>query len=320
MTCERRGRLEARERMNTSFDVLTSAENTAGLTPVMNPAPNTAILLVSCPDQKGIVAAIANFIYQHGGNILHADQHQDNKLAMFFTRLEWDLTDFELNDSELRRKFREIASRFGMNWQVKYSGDRPALAVFVSRQQHCLLDLLHRYRMGELQCHIPLIVSNHPDARATAEFFGIEYHETPVTPDSKAQSEKAQLELLERHSVAIIVLARYMQVLSSGFVSRYPQQIINIHHSFLPAFSGSRPYQAAFAAGVKLIGATCHYVTHVLDVGPIIEQEVIRVSHRDQVGDLIQKGRDLERVVLARSVRWHLDNRILCYGAKTVVF
>lgn len=280
----------------------------------------TAILLVSCPDRKGIVARISRLIYEHGGNILHADQHQDNQSNVLFMRIEWEVNDFDLDEDGLRLLLTDIAKQFGMRWHLKYSEQQPALTLFVSRYQHCLVDILQRHQLGELKCRIPLIISNHPDARPVAEFFGIAYHEIPVTSADKVQGELLQFELLERHSIDVIVLARYMQVLSSNFVARYPERIINIHHSFLPAFIGPRPYHAAFTRGVKLIGATSHYVTDDLDEGPIIDQEVMRVSHRDQVEHLIQKGRDLERVVLARAVRWHLESRILCYGNKTVVF
>jgi len=281
---------------------------------------NTAILLVDCPDRKGIVAAIANFLYNHGGNILHADQHQDNKVGRFFMRVEWDLTDFDLDREHLCEHFGAIAREFQMDWRAEYSHDLPSMALFVSSYLHCLVDLLHRYKMGELKCRIPLIISNHQDARALAEFHGIPYHQITVNPAHKAEAERAQLELLDRHAIELIVLARYMQVLSPDFVARYPRRIINVHHSFLPAFSGARPHYAAFERGVKLLGATSHYVTDTLDDGPIIEQDIARISHRDQVGDLSEKGRDLERVVLARAVRWHLGHRILCYGNKTVVF
>ena len=281
---------------------------------------NTAILLVDCPDRKGIVAAIANFLHHHGANILHADQHQDNKMGRFFMRVEWDMTDFDLDREILRKEFAAIARDFQMEWRAEYSLDLPAIVVFVSSHLHCLVDLLHRYKMGELKCKIPLIISNHQDARALAEFYGIPYHQILADPMHKAEAEREQLELLDRHAIELVVLARYMQVLSLDFVARYPRRIINVHHSFLPAFSGGRPYHAAFERGVKLIGATSHYVTETLDEGPIIEQDMVRISHRDQVEDLIEKGRDLERVVLARAVRWHLEHRILCYGNKTVVF
>ncbi len=282
--------------------------------------PDSAILLIHCPDRKGIVAGIANFLYTHGANILHADQHQDNELGLFFMRVEWDLTDFALDDAGFRKAFQPVAESFQMQWRFEYSAVRPAMAIFVSQYQHCLLDLLYRHRIGELRCRIPVIIGNHPEARELAAFYSIPFHHVPVEAGRRAEAEAVQLALVEQHGVELIVLARYMQVLSPEFVGRYPQGIINVHHSFLPAFSGARPYQAAYQRGVKLIGATSHYVTEVLDDGPIIEQDVVRVSHRDQLRDLIQKGRDLERMVLSRAVRWHLEHRILHYSGKTVVF
>jgi formyltetrahydrofolate deformylase len=284
------------------------------------PDTQTAILLVDCPDRKGIVAAIATFLYKHGANIIHADQHQDYKLGLFFMRVEWDLREFDLDAESFRLNFSALADEFSMHWDLKYSGECPALAIFVSRHLHCLVDLLHRFAIGEIKCSIPLIISNHPDAQPHAEFHGIPYHHLPVEVGHKAEVEHLQLTLLQREKIDLVVLARYMQVLSPDFVARYPHRIINVHHSFLPAFSGGRPYVGAFERGVKLIGATSHYTTDVLDQGPIIEQDIVRISHRDQVEDLVQKGRDLERVVLARAIRWHLNHRILCYGNKTVVF
>jgi formyltetrahydrofolate deformylase len=281
--------------------------------------PTSAILLIHCPDRKGIVAGVSGFLHRHGANILHADQHQDTDLSLFFMRVEWDLKDFALDDAAFRAEFAGLAESFEMQWQLAYSAARPRVAIFVSQQQHCLVDLLFRHRIGELRCEIPLVVSNHEAAREFAAFYGIPFHCTPVGAD-KAEAEKAQLELLDRHDIDLIVLARYMQILSPEFVARHPGRIINVHHSFLPAFSGARPYQAAYHRGVKLIGATSHYVTAILDDGPIIEQNVARVSHRDQLEDLIQKGRDLERVVLSTAVRWHLDHRILQFSGKTVIF
>jgi formyltetrahydrofolate deformylase len=277
-------------------------------------------LLIDCPDRKGLVAAIAEFLYAHGANILHADQHQDQEVGLFFMRVEWELDDFKLTPESLRERFAPIAERLRMNWRVEYSSVPPRVAIFVSQYLHCLVDLLHRHQIGELPCAIPVIVSNHPDAKPLAEFYGIPFHLVPVVSGDKEAAERTQMELLDRSGADVVVLARYMQVLSPAFVARYPRQIINVHHSFLPAFSGARPYHAAFQRGVKLIGATSHYVTDVLDDGPIIEQDVTRVSHRDQLEDLVQKGRDLERIVLSRAVRWHLDHRILVYANKTVIF
>ena len=277
-------------------------------------------MLIDCPDRKGLVAAIADFLYTHGANILHADQHQDNELGLFFMRVEWSLQDFDLTPEVFRERFEPIATRFQMNWRVEYSDVLPRVALLVSREQHCLLDLLHRWRIGEQQCEIPLIISNHEDARRLAEFYGVPFHHVPVDNHDKAPAERRQLELLEENSIDLVVLARYMQILSPGFVGRYPRRVINVHHSFLPAFSGARPYHAAHQRGVKLIGATSHYVTEALDEGPIIEQDVTRISHRYDLEDLKEKGRDVERMVLSRAVRWHLEHRILVYGNKTVVF
>jgi len=281
---------------------------------------NTATLLIDCPDRKGLVATISTFLYTHGANILHADQHQDNDVGLFFMRVEWDLDGFDLDEAGFRVEFTPIAESFEMHWRLHYSSSALGMAIFVSRYLHCLADLLHRHQTGELSCRIPLVVSNHEDARALVEFYGIEFRYMPVDAASKAEVERAQVELLRERKVGVVVLARYMQVLSPYFVGAFPRRIINVHHSFLPAFSGARPYHAAFQRGVKLIGATSHYVTEVLDDGPIIEQDVVRISHRDQVADLVQKGRDLERMVLSRAVKWHLEHRILSYANKTVVF
>ena len=281
---------------------------------------NTATLLIDCPDRKGLVAAIAEFLYSHGANILHADQHQDNDLGLFFMRVEWEMADFDLPPGRFEAEFEPLAARFQMDWKVRYSAHLPRVAVFVSRERHCLLDLLHRWQIGELRCEIPLIVGNHEDARPLAGFYGVPFHHIPVTRETREVAERRQLELLRENGVELVVLARYMQILSPQFVACYPNCIVNVHHSFLPAFSGAKPYHAAYQRGVKLIGATSHYVTAELDCGPIIEQDVTRISYRYELEDLKEKGRDLERVVLSRAVRWSLENRILVYGNKTVVF
>ncbi len=281
---------------------------------------STAILLIDCPDRKGIVASVADFLYSQNANILHADQHQDAETGLFLMRVEWDLKDFGLPISDFGLGFEPIARKFQMRWRVEQSAVRPRMAIFVSKYDHCLVDLLYRHQSGELECEIPLIVSNHADARRLAEFYQIPFHHVPVTAANRAEGEARQIGLMEEHRVDFIVLARYMQVLSETFVKRFPQRIINVHHSFLPAFSGAKPYHRAFERGVKLIGATSHYVTEVLDDGPIIEQDVVRISHRDQLEDLIQKGRDLEKIVLSRAVRWRIEHRILLYANKTVVF
>ncbi|WP_269530749.1 formyltetrahydrofolate deformylase [Chitinimonas sp. BJYL2] len=281
---------------------------------------NTATLLISCPDRKGLVAAIANFLYTYNANILHADQHQDDDAGLFLMRVEWDLDGFALDMNAFEAAFAPIAERFGMDWKLKRSAQKPRMAIFVSKYDHCLVDLLHRRHTGELDCEIPLVISNHEDCRRVAEFYGIAYYVIDVNKDNKAEAEAREHALLQEHGIDLIVLARYMQVLSSDFTAKWKHRVINIHHSFLPAFEGAKPYHRAHARGVKLIGATSHYVTEVLDDGPIIEQDVTRISHRDTVDALVEKGRDLERIVLSRAVRWHLDHRVLVYGHKTVVF
>lgn len=285
-----------------------------------NAARNTGILLIDCPDRKGLVAAIANFLYSYNANILHADQHQDAELKLFLMRVEWDLDGFALDEAQLRAAFAPIAEQFQMRWRLEYSTVKTKMAIFVSKYDHCLVDVLYRYRSGEFNCDIPLVISNHPDVRPLVEFYGIPFHVIPVTADTKVEAERQQIELLEHHNVDLIVLARYMQVLSGDFVAHYPGKVINVHHSFLPAFIGAKPYHQAFARGVKLIGATSHYVTEVLDAGPIIEQDVLRVSHRDSLQDLIDKGRDLERTVLSHAVKWHTEHRVLVYDKKTAIF
>lgn len=281
---------------------------------------NTAILLIDCPDRKGLVAAVADFLYRHHVNILHADQHQDNEQGLFLMRVEFGLDGLDLTVEEFRRQFARIADQFQMRWRLELSTLRPKIAVFVSHYDHCIVDLLYRQQSGELACDIPLIISNHNTAERIAAFYQIPFHLLAVTNDNKADIEEQQLQLLKDNAIDLIVLARYMQILSPTFVDQYPQRIINVHHSFLPAFMGAKPYHRAFERGVKLIGATSHYVTSELDEGPIIEQDVMRVSHRDQLEDMIQKGRDLEKVVLSRAVRWHIEHRILLYNKKTVIF
>jgi formyltetrahydrofolate deformylase len=279
---------------------------------------DSAVLLIDCPDRKGLVARVSGLLYERGANILHADQHRDHDLGLFFMRVEFELDGFDLD--AFKQTFTPLAAELAMNWKLTSSARRPRVALFCSQYLHCMADLLHRWRTGELVCEIPLIVSNHRDVERLATFYGVPFEHVPVTSATRAEAEQRQLALLARHDIEFVVLARYMQILSPEFVAKYPAAIINVHHSFLPAFTGARPYHAAHARGVKLIGATSHYVTEVLDDGPIIEQDVARISHRDQVEDLVARGRDLERMVLSRAVRWHLDRRILCYGNKTVVF
>lgn len=287
----------------------------------------TATLLISCPDQKGLVAKLANFIYSNGGNIIHADQHTDFTAGLFLSRIEWQLEGFNLPQEVIAPAFGSIAQPLGANWQIHFSGlqsrsgtDRlPRIAIWVSRQDHCLFDLLWRARSGEFAAEVGVIISNHPQMEAIAAQFGIDFHHVPITPETKAEQEVRQLELLKQYRIDLVVLAKYMQILSPSFIRQFPT-VINIHHSFLPAFAGANPYQRAHDRGVKIIGATAHYVTQDLDEGPIIEQDVVRVSHRDAVADLIRKGKDLERIVLARAVRLHLQHRVLVYGNRTVVF
>src|SRR5215475_9229666 len=280
----------------------------------------SAVLLISCPDRKGLVATVSDFIYRHGGNILHTDEHTDADSAWFLMRVEFDPGEFDIPLSVLPQQFEPIAKKFDMEWRLASPGERKKMAIMVSRYDHCLVDLLYRHKVGELNCDIPLIISNHADNESVADFYQIPFFVIPVSKENKREAEQEQIALIRKHHIDFTVLARYMQVLSNEFVATFPHRIINIHHSFLPAFVGARPYHQAFQRGVKLIGATSHYVTEVLDDGPIIEQDVVRISHRDSVEDLIQKGRDLEKVVLSRGVRWHIDNRVLLYGKKTVVF
>lgn len=281
---------------------------------------DTATLLMTCKDQTGLVYRIAEFIYQHRGNILHADQHIDLGTGRFFTRVEWDLEGFDLSRQKLELEFRSLAEPLGMEWELRFSNQRPRIAIFVSRLDHCLVDLLHRHSIGELNGELMCIVSNHEDLRHHAESYGIPFHVFPISKENKDDQENRELELLAAQRIELVILARYMQILTENFVRRFPNRIINIHHSFLPAFAGARPHARAHARGVKLIGASSHYVTPVVDEGPIIEQDVVRVSHRDTVDDMVRKGRDTERQVLARAVRLHLEARVWPYENKTVVF
>lgn len=281
----------------------------------------TAILLIDCPDRKGLVAAIANFLVQeYDANILNADQHQDVELGLFFMRVEFTTDDARCVATQFRTVFAPLADRFHMNWQLHFVEAPENVAIFVSQYLHCLADLLHRDQIGEFRCKIALVVSNHEESRALAEFYRIPFHYLPIRAETRKQVEEKQLALLAEKKIDLLILARYMQVLSPKFVEAYSQRIINVHHSFLPAFTGAKPYHAAFSRGVKLIGATSHYVTETLDEGPIIEQDVARVSQNDQLPGMIRKGRDLERLVLSRAVQWHLARRILCYANKTVIF
>jgi formyltetrahydrofolate deformylase len=280
----------------------------------------TATLLLSCPDQQGIVADVAGFLARHGGNIVHAEQHTDAAEGVFFQRVEFELAGFDLDREAIAPAFAPVAEQFGMRVDVRFSDPRARLGILVSKQPHCLYDLLTRWHTGELAVDIPVVISNHADHADAAAWFGVEFHHVPVTPETKPVQEAVVQEILHRHDVDLVVLARYMQILSPSFTDAWPNRIVNIHHSFLPAFVGARPYHQAHDRGVKIIGVTAHYATADLDEGPIIAQEVTPVSHRDDVEDLIRKGRDLEVAVLARAVRAHVEHRVLVYGRKTVVF
>lgn len=282
---------------------------------------NSATLLISCPDQKGLVAAVTQFIFQHGGNILHLDQHVDAEAGVFFMRVEWDMTAFGLTRDEVGQAFGlNVGKRFNMDWTLRFSDQVPRMALFVSKQSHCLYDLLSRWQSGDWNVEIPLIVSNHAALKPVAESFGISFHVFEINAANKAEQEQAQIALVKELRADFVVLARYMQILTGRFIAAFPNRIINIHHSFLPAFAGAKPYHAAYARGVKLIGATSHYVTEDLDAGPIIAQDVLPVNHKDSVADLVRKGQDVEKLVLAQAVWNHLNNRVLVYNNKTVVF
>ena len=284
-----------------------------------HPVAPTLVALLHGPDQPGLVARVAGWIFERGGNILHADQHRDMEAGIFFQRIEWvPATNGKAEAGA--EEFHAFASRLGMSVRLASSAHRPRVAIFVSKFDHCFHDLVLRWKSGEYACDLAAIVSNHTDLSQIATGYGLAYHYIPVTAANKVEAEARQLELLRAEKVELVVLARYMQVLSGDFLERLGGPVINIHHSFLPAFAGGRPYQQAHTRGVKLIGATAHYATAVLDDGPIIQQDVVRVTHRHDVDDLVRKGRDLEKMVLAQAVRWHLENRVLVYGKKTVVF
>ena len=279
-----------------------------------------AILLISCPDAKGIVAKISNFIYQNNGNIVHSDQHTDPQTNTFFMRVEWSLEDFKIEKNKIAEKFSGLAEELKAKWKVHFSSEIPRMTIFVSKYLHCVYDLLPRYRAGQFKCEIPFMISNYPDAKKAADSFGIKFYEFSITRENKLEQERKQIELLKRENIELIVLARYSQILTKQFVDEFPNRIISIHHSFLPAFVGKDPHQQAYRRGVKIIGATSHFVIEELDAGPIIEQDILRVSHRDSVEDFMRKGEDLEKGVLARSIKWYLDRKILVYDNKTVIF
>ena len=281
----------------------------------------TAKLLLHCPDKPGILAEVTDFITVNKGNIIYLDQYVDHVENIFFMRIEWELKDFLVPQEKIEDYFATLyAQKYEMNFRLFFSDTKPRMAIFVSKMSHCLFDLLARYTAGEWNVEIPLIISNHPDLQHVAERFGIPFHLFPITKETKEEQEKKEMELLAEHKITFIVLARYMQVISEQMINAYPNRIINIHHSFLPAFVGAKPYHAAFERGVKIIGATSHYVTTELDAGPIIEQDVVRITHKDTVQDLVNKGKDLEKIVLSRAVQKHIERKVLAYRNKTVIF
>lgn len=281
----------------------------------------TAKLLLHCPDQPGILAEVTDFITVNKGNIIYLDQYVDHVENIFFMRIEWELESFLVPQEKIEDYFETLyAQKYGMSFRLYFSDVKPRMTIFVSKMSHCLFDLLARYTAGEWNVEIPLIISNHPDLQHVAERFGIPFHLFPITKETKEEQEKKEMELLAKHKVNFIVLARYMQVISEKMIDAYPNRIINIHHSFLPAFVGAKPYHAAFERGVKIIGATSHYVTTELDAGPIIEQDVVRITHKDTVQDLVNKGKDLEKIVLSRAVQKHIERKVLAYKNKTVIF
>ena len=281
----------------------------------------TAKLLLHCPDKPGILAEVTDFITVNKGNIIYLDPYVDHVENIFFMRIEWELKDFLVPQEKIEDYFATLyAQKYEMNFRLYFSDTKPRMAIFVSKMSHCLFDLLARYTAGEWNVEIPLIISNHPDLQHVAERFGIPFHLFPITKETKEEQEKKEMELLAKHKITFIVLARYMQVISEQMINAYPNRIINIHHSFLPAFVGAKPYHAAFERGVKIIGATSHYVTTELDAGPIIEQDVVRITHKDTVQDLVNKGKDLEKIVLSRAVQKHIERKVLAYKNKTVIF
>ena len=281
----------------------------------------TAKLLLHCPDKPGILAEVTDFITVNKGNIIYLDQYVDHVENIFFMRIEWELKDFLVPQEKIEDYFRTLyGQKYEMDFRLYFSDLKPRMAIFVSKMSHCLFDMLARYTAGEWNVEIPLIISNHPDLQHVAERFGIPFYLFPITKETKEEQERKEMELLAKHKITFIVLARYMQVISEQMINAYPNKIINIHHSFLPAFVGAKPYHAAFQRGVKIIGATSHYVTTELDAGPIIEQDVVRITHKDSIEDLVNKGKDLEKIVLSRAVQKHIERKILAYKNKTVIF
>lgn len=283
--------------------------------------PIQAIILISCQDQRGIISAVTDFISVNDGNILDLDEHVDSTDRVFFMRVAWDLTVFKIPQDQLRQVFqREIADKYHMDWSLHFSSQVPRMAVFVSKLSHCLYDILGRYQSGEWEVEIPVIFSNHRQLQSVADRYEIPFEYYPITPDTKVEQEKAQLQLLGKLQVDFIVLARYMQILTKHFIDCYRHRIINIHHSFLPAFPGAKPYHSAHNRGVKIIGASSHYVTEDLDAGPIIDQDVVRISHKNEIPELVRKGKDLEKIVLSRAIYLHLQRKILVYQNRTIIF
>ena len=281
----------------------------------------TAKLLLHCPDKPGILAEVTDFITVNKGNIIYLDQYVDHVENIFFMRIEWELKDFLVPQEKIEDYFRTLyGQKYEMDFRLYFSDVKPRMAIFVSKLSHCLFDMLARYTAGEWNVEIPLIISNHPDLQHVAERFGIPFYLFPITKETKEEPERKEMELLAKHKITFIVLARYMQVISEQMINAYPNKIINIHHSFLPAFVGAKPYHAAFQRGVKIIGATSHYVTTELDAGPIIEQDVVRITHKDAIEDLVNKGKDLEKIVLSRAVQKHIERKVLAYKNKTVIF
>jgi len=280
----------------------------------------TAVLLLSCPDRVGLVARIAHFIFERGGNILDLDEHVDMHENTFSIRLAWDMTNFSIPAAKVKEAFAPLASEFDASWRIQFSDSKHRIAIFVSMYDHCLQEILWRKSLGDFSFDIPLIISNHPDLEPLARHYGIAFHIFPTKQENRRKQEQEEILLLQQHDIDTIILARYMQILSPEFVRQYSHRIINIHHSFLPAFIGGNPYKQAYERGVKIIGATSHYVTAEIDEGPIIEQDIIRISHKDSIKDLTRKGRDLERLVLARAIHYHTEHRILVNGNKTIIF
>lgn len=282
---------------------------------------NKAILIIQCPDQKGIVAEVSRFLYSYEGSILEVDQHVDEEMGRFFMRAAWELDSFSLKKEEISDRFdQEVGKRFKMEFTLHFNLPPLRMAIFVSKLSHCLFDILGRYHAGQLEVEIPLVISNHPELKTIVEAFGIPFHHIPIFPESKISAEANQLELMKSYKIDFVVLARYMQILSGEFIRHFPNRIINIHHSFLPAFVGAKPYHAAYERGVKIIGATAHYVTEELDAGPIIEQEVARVRHHNTVNELVQIGQDVEKMVLSKAIKYHIDRKVLAFRNKTVIF